>query len=433
MAVARSVSYRGQRATYGRYAGEHTDEQLARFFHLDDEDKALIETRRADHSRLGFALQLATVRFLGTFLSDPTDVPGAAVAYVGKQLGIGEPLAVLPRYLDLPAAHREHASEIRHALGYRAFGDGPWRFRLLRHLHSRVRLSAERPGARFDLATAWLLERRVLLPGPTVLERLVAAVRDRANARLYRVLSGLPDAEQQANLEALLLAEAGVRHTKIDRLRRAPTRAIGVGLLDLSGVPSGRVAALARVASSVKAQTIARMPEERRTATLLAFARGLEVLAQDDALDLFEALLACMVSASKGFDRKERLRSLKDLDASAIAMRAACERLLDPELPDDTTLGEIRTRVFAGAGREGLVRAVARVAEISRPRSLRLRAGRVGGRGRPQALARLRRDGRRVRVPCSAAWRADALTDDPVPLLLAARSSPSTAAARKCR
>lgn len=123
----------------------------------------------------------------------------------------------------------------------------------------------------------------------------------------------------------------------LNRLREV--RAIGVGQLDLSSaVPPGRVAALARVASSVKAQTIARMPEERRTATLLAFAGRLEAVAQDAALDLLDALLAGMVSASKGLDRKERFRTLKDLDASALAMREACEPLLDPDLTDETTL-----------------------------------------------------------------------------------------------
>jgi hypothetical protein len=191
-------------------------------------------------------------------LDCPTEVPGHVSAHVARQLALTD-LACLRRY-GAGETHWDHANEIKMAYGYRDFSDQPGHSRLIRWLYARAWVSAERPSLLFDLATAWLVERKVLLPGVTVLAREVAQARDRAATRLWRVLAKAPNAGQRERLEALLVVPEDARQSHLDRLRRAPTRVsvpslvaalkrleeirtLGVSELDLSRVPVGRLKA----------------------------------------------------------------------------------------------------------------------------------------------------------------------------------------------
>jgi TnpA family transposase len=140
-------------------------------------------------------------------------------------------------------------------------------------------------------------------------------------------------------------------------------RALGVSELDLSRVPAGRLKALARHDAVSWAAVIARMPQDRRVATLLAFARTFEATALDDALDLLDLIVTDLLAQAKLTGEKERLRTLRDLDAAALQLREACAVLLD----EACDAARVRSRVFARVPRPQLAEAVALVESLARP------------------------------------------------------------------
>jgi TnpA family transposase len=123
-----------QRRSHGRFNAEPTPDQLARYFHLDDADRTLIDTHRGDHNRLGFAVQLCTARFLGTFLEKLAETPKGVIAFVGQQLGIRD-LTAFTEYCDA-RTRKAHVMEIRRRYGFCDFSARSGRFRLNRWLYA---------------------------------------------------------------------------------------------------------------------------------------------------------------------------------------------------------------------------------------------------------------------------------------------------------
>lgn len=251
------------------------------------------------------------MRFLGTFLPDPLDVPGLVVEYLGRQLGVADP-SVVKTYAERLTTQWEHTAEIRQGYGYCDFASGEGRLR--EFLVARAWARSERPTELFDQAITWLRAERVLLPGVSVLVRLVAEVRSQSADRLHTAVAAKVDLELGHRLDGLLTVPDSARSSELERLRRAPTRAsgpemvraldraaevvgVGAGALDLSDVPPGRLDVLARHGMSSKAVMLRRLPEARRTATVLATVRELQATAVDDALDLFTVLMATKLIA----------------------------------------------------------------------------------------------------------------------------------------
>jgi hypothetical protein len=108
-----SVAARPQ--DYGQFSRALSADELAGCFCFSDDDQRQIKRRRRDVNRLGFAVQLGTVRYLGRFLENPAAAPEQVVQWTAREIGVASSID-LAGYGD-GEWRWTHQAEIRDAYG----------------------------------------------------------------------------------------------------------------------------------------------------------------------------------------------------------------------------------------------------------------------------------------------------------------------------
>ena len=197
------------------------EDELARHWSLTPADLAVIaECRGPDHRRR-FAVQLCWLRAHGRFLDDYRRAPVKIVNHLSRQLG-------LPPVLFLDRAGREptervQAQRIRRHLGLSRFDAAAeaslraW----LREGALEGRSAPELLARAEDRLRGW----KVILPGASTLDRIVAAVMAHTTTDLFATISARLPQTLRADIELLVEVPEGDARSSLFRLKDYPKSA----------------------------------------------------------------------------------------------------------------------------------------------------------------------------------------------------------------
>jgi len=284
-----------------------SEREITRYYSLSAEDLAVIEQHRRPQNRLGFAVQLAYLRFPGRPWDPQEQVPPAIHTYLAKQ--IGEAPDVLADYASRDPTRREHLSEIQRVFQFHPFTMQTYRG-LSRWLMP-IALSTDQGIVLMEALIEELRARHVILPAVSTLERLGWETRRRAQQQVFTTRTeGLSD-EQRKQLDALLVVPTDGRRTRLSWLREPPgpakpssflkvierlhyIRAFGLDPLLTRRIHANRFRRLAHEGEQYTPQFLERFDPLRCYATLVAYLLDLTATLTDTALEMHDHILGLL-------------------------------------------------------------------------------------------------------------------------------------------
>jgi TnpA family transposase len=350
-------------ARLSSWPDEIAAEDLVTYFTLTGDDLSWLRTTVRAENRLGAAVQLCALPWLGWIPDDLRPCPEAAVRRLAEHLRLADKdvLGLLTAYGGWEGrTRRDHRVRVLDRLGWRALGAGG-RKQLEGFLLARA-LEHDAPGVLLALACDWLRNERIVRPSVDTLSRRVAAARDGARAETFHRLASLLAPPRPARLDGLLEVDEDLGMTRLAWLRRGATaatpevlkaelakleflRAHGADRLDLSALPAGRRRMLAETGRRSTNQALQRADADRRYPILLATLAETYVEVLDELVQLLDQALAGADSRAR-YELSQRVveRAKVEIDRGRL-LDEVLDVLADPGVSDADAGRLVRARV----------------------------------------------------------------------------------------
>ena len=202
------------------FAENFSDEEMARDWTLSKTDKKEIGRYRKN-ARLYVAVQLCAVRLYGRFIQRAGDLSLRIVNYLNTQLGL--PTNLFVNINTRKATDSTYRQNILDYLGFQKFNEITEQ-QLKDWLVLKVQ-QAQLPDELFIQAQQYLLTNRILLPGPSVLDKLVTRVCSEAHLMVFEEVYQRLPATIIESIEKVLQLPQGEQRTFFFKLKEYPPAA----------------------------------------------------------------------------------------------------------------------------------------------------------------------------------------------------------------
>jgi TnpA family transposase len=360
----------------GLFALPTAEADLIRHWTLEPADLAAVERRRGDHNRLGFALQLCILRYPGRLLRAGETIPALALRFVADQ--VGAPPEAIAAYSARTQTRYQQLDALREAYGFghltpaRRQEIGAW---LL-----PVALAVTSPAVVAAALLDEMRRHRLIVPGPSVVEELVAAATTAAERHVARQLTtGLSRAQIEA-LDALLTTEPGAGTSVLAWARQPPgapghralarlvealerLRAIGLDPACTEGVHPERLRRLAREGGRFTAQHLRALSPLRRRATLVATVLDTVTRLTDEGVGLFDRAVGRLFRRAEVREQDALLRNARAVNDKVRLLARLGAALIEAR----EAKGDLEAAVAGAVGWDRLAQSVAEAERLARP------------------------------------------------------------------